>query len=124
MDLDLAAGEPVYLSLNPITSVQAQEFIDFASSLIGEEIHIIRSKLANCSPFPLDYLQLDEDANCFTPDKIADLIQRVCKIKCIPLPRQTKVVLAEVSFDYLYAQFQEKHLYTGDFLAMIDLSLA
>ena len=66
--------------LTLITPEQAQMFVNFASSILNEDMHIMRAKITSCTPLPLNYLEEEEIQQRFSPTRIAKLIEKVCKI--------------------------------------------
>ena len=106
-----------YLTLT--TPNTADEFVDFATPLLLEDIDSIRSKLAHYDFFPIDYLEEEQKQNRFTPQRIASLINKVCRAKDLAIPRHAKIVLLHDFCAFLVEQFRQQHIYTGDLLLMI-----
>ena len=95
----------------------------FATSLIQEDFHCVKAKLAGCTPFPLGYLDREDAQQCFTPSRIAGLVSRVCKAKDLEIPQAIKIVIFEDFGTYLIQQFQQLYVYTNDFIAMVREAL-
>ena len=105
-----------YLTLT--TPGQVREFLTFASQLLTGNPDDTKARMAECFPFPPDYLNDDGDLRRFTSPRIAKLASQVCKIKGIPLPLPIRVILLEDFFNFLVKHFQEQDIYTGDLISM------
>ena len=119
--------------LSIITKAKAQDFVNFATPLIGKDMHSIQTELGRNRPFPLDYLNKPEDQNRVTPSRIADLISKVCQDKDLPIPESVRIVLANEFFAFLNHKFRETNpytlqpenlIYTSDLVSMIREALA
>ena len=107
-----------YLTL--VTPEQALQFLQFTTPLVHDDFHIIKSKVANCTPFPLDYLEIDDHLQSFTPTRIAKLVSLVCRAKNLEIPRAIKIILFEEFGSHLIQNFLEAHIYTNDFVVMVQ----
>ena len=110
-----------YLTL--VTPDQVSQMVSFATPLVLDDPHIIKAKMANCTPFPLDYVEREEALKSFSPARLAKLISTVCRAKDIELPRLIKLILFEEFSDHLIKQLNEKYVFTNDFVVMVREAL-
>ena len=110
-----------YLSL--ITPQEAADLLPLASSLIGASPQQIKNILHQHPYFPYDYLTNINPEPLFTPDRIANLVVRVCEAKSLEIPAEIKEIRIKNFFVFLTSKFQIKQVHTNDFLAMVRESL-
>ena len=106
-----------------ITPGQGDDFVDFATILARNGPHEMKARILRCGLFPLTYLDNVDMDRIFAPQRIADLVAKVCRAKDLTIPDPIKELLINKFFDFCVTKFSQGIIYTSDFVSMVSESL-